>query len=216
MKEFSVSLEHWLLFLAVWVAASLPLGPNALNCIALSAGTGFRRSLWALCGILLASVCHMTATLFGVATVLATNATLFQTVKIVGAAYLIWMGISLWRRGGRIEFARSTDSPARIAIVRRAFLVSMSNPKAVFAYLAVFSQFVEPGSDLSARLAVLVPTSFAVTILVYGGYCALGLGIARALGTAPRWRLFNRAVGALYMAIGGGLAFSDGPSGRAS
>ena len=214
MKGSSVTSEHWLLFLAVWVAASLPLGPNALNCIALSAGAGFRRSLWALCGILLASFCHMTATLFGVATVLAANATLFQTVKLAGAAYLIWMGISLWRRGERIEFARSSESPARIAIIRRAFLISMSNPKAVFAYLAVFSQFVEPGNELFARLTILVPTSFSVTILVYGGYCALGLGIARVLGTVRRRHVFNRTVGALYMAVGAGLALADGPGRR--
>lgn len=209
-----MTFETWLLFLAVWIAASLPLGPNALNCITLSAGAGFRRALWALGGILTASVCHMAATLLGVAALLAAHATLFQTVKLAGAAYLIWMGISQWRSGARTDLTQASGCPSRVAIIRRAFLVSMSNPKAVFAYLAVFSQFVEPGSDLIARLSVLVPTSFAITILIYGGYCALGLGIASLLGSIRRRRLFDRTVGAFYIAIGTGLALYEGQQNR--
>jgi len=90
----------------------------------------------------------MTATLLGMTALLAANALLFQSVKLAGAAYLIWMGLSLWRRGGRIEFDDSDRSAATpFAIVRRAVLISLSNPKAVFAYLAVFSQFVEPGGS---------------------------------------------------------------------
>ncbi len=59
------------------------------------------------------------------------------------------MGLSLWRRGGRIEFDDSDRSAATpFAIVRRAVFISLSNPKAVFAYLAVFSQFIEPAATL--------------------------------------------------------------------
>ena len=211
-----MTLDHWLLFLAVWIAASLPLGPNAMNCIALSAGAGFRRSLWALAGILAASVCHMTATLLGVAALLAANALLFQAVKLAGAAYLVWMGVSLWRRGASLEWDRQTEPQAVLPIVRRAALISISNPKAVFAYLAVFSQFVGPGDALAGRLAVLVPTSFAVTALVYSGYCLLGLGVARLLRTARRRRAFDRLVSVFYIAAGAGLALSDGQAARRS
>ena len=156
----------------------------------------------------------MTATLLGMTTLLAANALLFQAVKLAGAAYLIWMGLSLWRRVGRIEFDDSDRSAATtFAIVRRAVLISLSSPKAVFAYLAVFSQFVEPGGDIAARLLVLVPTSIAVTVLVYGGYCLLGLGIARLLSSARRQRWFNRMVGAFYILAGAGLTLSEGKRG---
>ena len=161
-----MTFDHWLLFLVLWTAASLPLGPNALNCIALSAQTGFRRSLWAIVGILIASAGHMTATLLGVTALLAANALLFQAVKFAGAAYLIWMGLSLWRRGGRLDVDMRVGAETPGAIVRRAVLISLSNPKAVFAYLAVFAQFVEPGCDLASRLAVLVPTSIAATTVI--------------------------------------------------
>jgi threonine/homoserine/homoserine lactone efflux protein len=205
-----MTIDQWLIFLVVWIAASLPLGPNALNCIALSAGAGLRRSLYAVGGILIASACHMTATLFGVAALLAANAALFHAVKLTGAAYLIWMGIALWRKSARIELDKPSEHATSFEIVFRAFLISMSNPKAVFAYLAVFSQFVDPDGDLVGRLSVLVPTSFAVTVLVYGGYCLLGAGIAGYIRTSRRQRGFNRVIGALYVAAGTGLALTEG------
>ena len=195
----------------VWIAASLPLGPNALNCIALSADAGLRRSLWAVVGILIASLCHMAATIFGVAAILAANAMLFQILKICGGGYLIWMGIALWRKGGTIEIIGNSGFPSRLATMRRAFLISLSNPKAVFAYMAIFSQFISPTVPLAEQMLVLAPTSFAVTIMIYGGYCAAGIGISRLLGTVRRRLAFNRAVGTIYIVAGAGLAITDGP-----
>ena len=201
-----MGLDQWLIFVVVWTAAGLPLGPNALNCIALSASDGFCRSLWAVVGILLAAVCHMAATILGVATVLLANAALFQVLKLIGAAYLIWMGISLWRRKDVMPSAgrRETATPWRS--VRRGFVISMSNPKAILAYLAVFSQFVKPDVPLTAQLVVLVPTAQAITALVYVGYSALGLGVGRFLNSAKRRTCFNRSVGSAYILAGAGLA----------
>lgn len=204
-----MTIEQWTLFLAIWIAASLPLGPNALNCIALSANAGLRRSVWSVAGILIASLCHMTATVLGFATILAANAMLFHALKICGGAYLVWMGIAMWRKGDCFDLAQVAAFPTRWKITRSAFLISMSNPKAVFAYVAVFSQFISPSVPLAEQMLVLVPTSFAVTILVYGGYCAAGVGFARLLGTVRRRLVFNRTVGLFYIAMGAGLSLAD-------
>ena len=95
-----MAFDQWLIFVAIWTLAGLPLGPNALNCIAVSARIGFTRSLWSVAGILGAALCHKTAVIFGAATILLANAELFYVLKFCGAAYLIWMGISLRREGG--------------------------------------------------------------------------------------------------------------------
>lgn len=209
-----MSLEQWWIFVAVWIAASVPLGPNALNCIASSASAGFRRSLWAVPGILLAALCHMTVTVLGVAAVLLANALLFQVLKLCGAAYLVWMGISLWRKKDGLAEPERPASRSRLRIIRRAFLVSMSNPKAVLAYLAVFSQFIPSEGPLTDSLIVLVPTALVIAIVVYVGYCAIGQGLGRLLGSVRRRLAFNRAVGGFYIIAGAGLAASDLPSGR--
>lgn len=201
-------LDEWFFFVAIWTLAGLPLGPNALNCIALSAGSGFRRSLWAVVGILIAAICHKAAVILGVATFLLANAGLFQVLKLCGAAYLIWMGISLWRKGGQLPAAGDPGKLSRLTIVRRALLISMSNPKAIFAYLAVFSQFINPGEPLAAQLVTLLPTTLTVTAAVYIAYCAVGTGVGRFLNTMRRRLAFNRGIGVFYMFAGAALAFS--------
>ncbi len=202
--------DQWLIFVAIWTAAGLPLGPSALNCIASSATDGFFRSFWAIVGILLAALCHMAATILGVATVFLANAELFPTLKLVGAAYLIWMGVSLWRKKDTlISIERRAPAPPW-RLVRRGFLISMSNPKAIFAYLAVFSQFLKSDIPLAEQLIVLVPTAQTITALVYVGYAALGLGAGRLLKTARRRTVFNRGVGGVYILAGAGLATAEG------
>ena len=201
--------DAWIIFIAIWTLAGLPLGPNALNCIALSAGTGFKRSLWAVAGILLAALCHKAAVVLGAATILLANAQLFALLKLCGAAYLIWMGIALWRKGGQLPSSDRPRASGRLAIVRQSFLISMSNPKALLSYLAVFSQFLTPGQPLGPQLAVLVPTALVITGAIYVGYCALGSGIGRFLGSLRRRMLFNRGIGSFYICAGAALAATD-------
>ncbi len=204
-----MTFEQWLLFVAIWFAASLPLGPNALNCISVSANSGFQRSLWTIVGILIASICHMAATVLGFAAITTISADLFQILKIFGAAYLIWMGLSLWRNGTRFhEQSRGNNTKWRRTVLRAA-LISISNPKAIFSYVAIFSQFIEPDKLLAEQLVILMPTSFAISILVYGGYCTLGITVTKVLRTARRRITFNRATAAFYIMIGAGLVFSD-------
>jgi homoserine/homoserine lactone efflux protein len=184
-------------------------GPKCANCIALSAGAGFRRSLWSVAGILVAALCHKTAVILGAAAVLLANAELFSLLKLCGAAYLIWMGISLWRKGGQLPTAATPKATSWVHIVRQAFVISMSNPKAILSYLAVFSQFLTPGEPLAPQLVVLVPTALGITAAIYVGYCALGTGIGRFLGTLRRRLIFNRSIGSFYIFAGAALAASD-------
>ncbi|MDJ0894337.1 MAG: LysE family transporter [Alphaproteobacteria bacterium] len=204
-----MSIEEWLIFVAIWTAATLPLGPNALNCIAAAADHGFSRALWAVVGILVAALCHIAATVMGTAAILLANAALFQALKLAGATYLVWMGVSLWRRRDAGFAVKYRPPASRLRLVRQGFLISMSNPKAVFSYLAVFTQFLKPGVPLDAQLIILVPTALVPIAAVYAGYAALGLGIARLLASARRRLSFNRGVGSAYILAGIGLAVAE-------
>ncbi len=210
-----MSIEAWLVFVGIWTLAGLPLGPNALNCIAVSAEAGFVRALWAVVGILLAALCHMAAVIFGLAALLLASAEAFAVLKLAGAAYLVWMGVTTWRRAGLPPRPAGSGDRTAWRIVRRAFLISMSNPKAVLSYFAVFAQFVTPAEAGTGALAILVTTALAVTAAIYLGYCLLGRAVGRLLRQAARLRLFNRAIGAFYVVAGVLLAVADfSPAGR--
>ncbi|NMM45101.1 LysE family translocator [Rhodospirillaceae bacterium KN72] len=200
----------WLIFMGVWIAAGIPLGPNAVNCIAVSSTAGFKNALWGVVGILLAALCFIAAVSAGLATVLVANAYLFTVLKLCGGAYLIWMGFALWRKSGRIEF-NGADQRAKtpFQITRAAFLISLSNPKAILAYGAVFSQFVDPARPLGGQLAILVPTAQCITAVIYICYSGLGTGIRRYLQSARRRLIFNRTIAGFYIFAGGSLITAE-------
>ncbi len=203
-----MSADDWLFFMAIWIAASVPLGPNALNCISTSAAYGFRKGLWSVAGVFAAANIHMALALSGIAAFMSANPALFEVLRWLGVAYLAWMGVSMLRSNGDAQIAAAQPGFSRWQLMRRAIAISMSNPKAIFAWLAVFSQFVNTATPLAGQLAVLAPSALSVTIAVYVGYCAVGLGVNR-LFSGDRKRVFDRLMGSAYIAFAVGLASSD-------
>jgi homoserine/homoserine lactone efflux protein len=201
-----MSLHDWLIFVAVWTAAGIPLGPNAMNCIVISISGGFCRGLWAVLGVTVAAMCHMAAAGLGLSTLLLANASLFAVVKWFGVAYLAWLGVStILKREAPLALGNGQKVPA-LAAFRRGFMTSMTNPKAILVYIALFPQFIRPEEDPVPQLAMLVPTALVIVVVIYAAYCALGLGVRRLLSTARRRRIFNGGVGGFYLFGAVGLA----------
>lgn len=204
-----MSMEQWLGFLVVWTIASLPLGPNAVACMTASVRQGFRGGWLVALGVGLASLLHMAATGVGLGALLLASAELFAAVKLAGALYLLWLAVQLWRSPAEPAAPGGDAAASPLALLRRGVLVSLSNPKAVLMYVAVFPQFIAPGEPLLQQLAVLVPSATGIVLLVYSGYAALGLPLGRWLGTARRLRLFNRVAAGFYGLTATALALSD-------
>ena len=204
-----MTIQDWLFFLSIWFVATLPLGPNAANCIAASLTNGLGRGLWSVAGIVAAAICHMAVTSFGLSSLLLANSALFQVVKWCGVAYLAWMGLSmLTRKAARLDLQRQAPT-APFILARRGFLISMTNPKAILSYLAIFPQFIQPGADLPGQLWLLVPPALAIIALIYGAYCALGSWLARLLAGPRRRLVFGRGIGGFYLLSALGLAGFD-------
>lgn len=204
-----MSLQDWLFFLSIWFAATIPLGPNAANCMAVSLANGFGRGLWCVVGILVAALCHMVVTSLGLSTLLLANGALFQVVKWCGVAYLAWMGLSMLGKKTAALDVEQKAPAAPLVLARRAFLISMTNPKAILSYLAIFPQFIQPGAELAPQLSLLVPCALTIIALVYGAYCALGSWLARFLASLRRRLAFNRGIGGFYLLCALGLAGFD-------
>ena len=206
-----MDIESWLVFVLIWFLASIPLGPNALNCISTSAQEGFYKSLCCVLGITIAALIYVAIVITGFATVLLVNKELFTIVKYLGASYLIWMGVSMWRNAGAEIQLEKTQETTRLSIIQRSLVISMTNPKAIFAYGAVFSQFIDPATYSISQLLIIVPTALFITAIVYLGYCFLGLGITQLLKTIRRRLFFNRSIGSAYILGGVGLLAIEMP-----
>ena len=206
-----MTFEAWLVFMGIWTVATLPLGPNALNCMATSACHGFCRALWSVAGVFLAGCTFMMVAVSGVAVFLLAHPALFEILRWCGVSYLVWIGFTLLQRPYGVhamETAASAPAPAPGALFRSAALISMTNPKAIFGWLAIISQFISPEVPLVPQLLVLTPSALSVLLVVYIAYCAVGRGAAR-LFTGARQFWFDRGAGSLYLIFPAGLAVAD-------
>jgi threonine/homoserine/homoserine lactone efflux protein len=202
--EKRMSVEVWIAFVAASTVLLIIPGPTVLLVVSYALGQGWRAALPMAVGVALGDFTAMTLSMLGVGALLATSAGLFTALKWLGAAYLIWLGVKLWRAGGALEAEPRTDRASAAKMLGHAWLVTALNPKSITFFVAFLPQFLNP--ELSFVTQMLI---FETTFLVLAFANALGYAVvasrARRLAGNPRaisW--FNRVGGTLL--IGAGLA----------
>jgi homoserine/homoserine lactone efflux protein len=206
-----MDIQAWLLFVIIWSATTAPVGPNVINCISVSQSSGLKRALWAIPGIGLAALLHISIGLTGLATLIMTQPALFNAVKLLGAMYMLYLAYTTWRSSGKVGNLKDCDILGRWQVLRTAFTISITNPKAIFINVAIFSQFIQADVALWQQLLVLIPTALIIDGLIYGGYCALGAQLSKWLQSVRRQRLFNRVTSVIYVVISMGLVLYKAP-----
>jgi threonine/homoserine/homoserine lactone efflux protein len=144
--------------LAVFCAASLALavvpGPAVLYIVAQSVHGGRRAGVVSALGIASGGLVHVLAAVIGLSAIVAASAEAFTAVKLLGAAYLVYLGIrTLMSRDDRIGGRAAEPTLART--YRQGIVVNVLNPKTALFFLAFLPQFVDPDGSTRAQLAVL-------------------------------------------------------------
>jgi homoserine/homoserine lactone efflux protein len=202
-----MDVDTWLLFLpaAVLVAAS----PGANNFLALANGmrSGLAPAVTALAGRFAAFALMILMVVAGLGAVLAASETAFAVIKWVGVAYLVWLGVRLWRSDdlpAEADAAAASTPSAKLAA--REFWVALTNPKAVLLFTAFLPQFVDPARPLAAQFVLLGAAYVAVEFVAATGYAFAGSRIkALRLGRRGRRRV-NRVTGGMMLAAAAWLA----------
>jgi threonine/homoserine/homoserine lactone efflux protein len=127
---------------------------------------------------------------------------IFSVLKLVGAAYLVWLGIKLWRSDGDLGEMRAGRRPPR-SFVLQGFFVIWSNPKALFFFGAFIPQFVSPALGHAAWQTVLYGVIFMAVATIFDGCYALLGGSAGSWLSRKRIRIVERIAGTCL--IGGGV-----------
>lgn len=190
--------------LAVLVFLMLP-GPGTFAILGATAAGGVRSGYAALAGVVLGDWLLMLAAMAGVAALLHAHPLLFRAVQWLGVGYLVWIGVQLLWRG--VASPRSPMPHARQAL-RRAFLITLLNPKAIVFYMAFFPLFIDPARYQGvATLAVLGATASALTL----AYCSLLIvaghwAAARLRAHRLAVRVLARLAGVAMIGFGARLA----------
>ncbi|WP_338325643.1 LysE family translocator [Paenirhodobacter populi] len=198
-----MSFEQWLAFAAASAVLLAIPGPTILLVISYALGHGRRAAGATVGGVALGDFTAMTASMLGLGALLATSATLFTALKWIGAAYLIWLGVKLWRapvRVGADAGAVPQERPVRIFL--HAYIVTALNPKSIIFFVAFLPQFLNTAQPMLPQMIVFEATFLVLAILNVGFY-ALMAGMARNSIRKPGvQRVVNRVGGSLMIGAG--------------
>ncbi|TDQ84181.1 threonine/homoserine/homoserine lactone efflux protein [Dongia mobilis] len=202
------------LFLLAAIALAASPGPGMLYVAARTLSGGRSEGLASSFGTALGGMVHVVAGAVGVSAILMASAEVFTFVKLLGAVYLVWLGLRTWRAAaldlGRIEVPRSSS--------RRAFLegvvVEALNPKTAAFFLAFVTQFVDPArGNVAAQFILLGAISVALNTAADIVIAVFAARLRRRLVAGSHWlRRLQRASAGLLIALGVALAFARRPA----
>lgn len=198
------------LFLAAGVLLNLTPGQDTMFIIGQSLAGGFRAGVAAALGIALGTVCHTVAAALGLSAILATSALAFSIVKLLGAAYLVYLGLKLMvSRPAGAGPARPATAAKPRAVFRQGILTNLLNPKVALFFLAFLPQFIDPASDTRILAFLALGATFIATGLLWCLVLAAAAARLQAFFLRnPDFRsVIDRVVGGLFVVLGVRLAW---------
>ncbi len=198
-----MSLELWLAFtVAATILCATP-GPTILLVTGFALRHGTRRALPAVGGVVAGDALAMSLSLAGVGAIVAASAELFTLLKLIGAGYLVWLGVKAWRTPVPSRGIDVADAAPPGRLQRQAFIVTALNPKGIMFFIAFMPQFVSTAAPVLPQLAILGGTFLIVAGINAALYVLLAGHMQHRLrdGRALAWA--NRVGGSFL--IGAGL-----------
>lgn len=202
-----MSAEHWLAFVAASAVLLAIPGPTVLLVISYALGHGRKSATATVAGVALGDFTAMTASMLGLGALLAASAMIFTALKWIGAAYLIYLGIKLWRApvaepASEVEGApQPKERPFRIFL--HTYAVTALNPKSIIFFVAFLPQFLDATRPIAFQMMIFEAT-FLVLATLNATLYGLLASMARKTIRKPRvQKVVNRTGGSLM--IGAGL-----------
>ena len=196
-------------FLLATLALNLAPGPDMTYVIARSLGQGRRAGVVSSLGIACGILFHIAAAAAGVAVLFRTWPQAAALVRLIGAGYLVFLGVGLWRRarqaGALTTVARETDA----AIFRQGVVTNVLNPKVALFFVAFLPQFVDPARGSVGAQIVALGLLFITSGTIVNVAVAMVAGSLRSRlesGAGRAW--FQRASGVILVGLGVRLAFA--------
>lgn len=198
-------------FLITSLIVVLILGTGVIFTVSTGIIQGRKASVFAAIGCTAGIVPHLVATILGLAAVLHTSAVAFQALKFAGVAYLFYIAYATWRDKAPFAVYGHSSASSAIALMTKAFLLNILNPKLTIFFLAFLPQFVEPttASPL-AQLLLLSGVFMAMTFAVFVVYGFLAHTFRNAVIESPGVQAWlRRSFSAAFVGLGVNLAASE-------
>ncbi len=200
-----MSIEQWLAFAAASAVMLAIPGPTILLVISYALGHGRKTALATVTGVALGDLTAMTASILGVGALLAASADAFTVLKWIGGAYLIFLGIRLWRApvvDGPLADNDNLPEQKSLRIMAHAYVVTALNPKSIVFFVAFLPQFINQKAAFWPQVAI-----FEVTFVVLAALNAL---VYALVADKARHLIRKRSVQKAVNRTGGTLLIAAG------
>ena len=200
-----MSFEHWFAFAAASAVLLAIPGPTILLVISYALGHGRKIAGATVACVALGDFTAMTASMLGLGALLATSAAVFTVLKWIGAAYLVWLGIKLWRAPvGNDSGSTVETSPAErpLRIFLHTYAVTALNPKSILFFVAFLPQFLDLSRPLFAQMAIFETTFLILATINAALYAWLAAAAGSTIRKPNIRRIVNRLGGSLLIGAG--------------
>ena len=193
--------ETFVAFLAMTTFMSFVPGPSVLFVATQGAWRGRAAGLSAVAGVQLGVLTYFLLTAFGLTRIIAASGTAFMIVKWVGAAYLLWLGVTAIVGTLRRQAQPPPQLRPSAYGFRDGLVVALSNPKAILYFLAFLPQFIDPSRPMIAQVAMLGVVAMSIDIIAQSTYALAGAAVSSSLTKPDVRRWFERGVGAMFVSL---------------
>ncbi len=194
-----MSLQVWLAYVAVSIPLCLTPGPAVLFTISQALWRGPLAGIKAAGGIEVANISYFILSAVGLVAILALSRVAFDVLKLIGAAYLIWLGIrAFWGSFKPGEFSAKTSARPFLD----GLIVQIANPKAMLFFGAILPQFIDKTQPVPRQIGVLSVTGITIEAITLTGY-SLAAGWLRRSADLSRVRMWlDRIGGVMLICVG--------------
>ncbi|MBY4679071.1 homoserine/homoserine lactone efflux protein [Marinobacterium arenosum] len=201
-----MELTLWLALLGAAFLISLSPGAGAVTAMSFGARHGVRGAAPAVAGLISGYGIQMLIVGVGLGSLISTSVLLFNLIKWLGVAYLVWLGIQKWREQGALDLDGAPLVSGRRCFLQ-ALLINITNPKGIVFLMALIPQFLDPLQPQAPQLLIICGTLVTVDWLVMTGYSAVAARLRPWLRNAKAVKTQNRVTGSAL--IGAGLLLSS-------
>ena len=204
-----IELATLAIFIPTFFLVSATPGMCMTLSMTLGMTVGLRRTFWMMWGELIGVGLVAVAAVAGVAAVMLNYPTVFAVFKYLGGAYLIWLGIQMWRSRGRMALSGNQAGElqvGRLELATQGFVTAIANPKGWAFMIALLPPFLDTTLPMIPQLTILVIIILLTEFLCLVLYATGGNGLRRFLKQSSNVRVLNRVAGSLMIGVGVWLA----------
>ncbi|WP_198650548.1 LysE family translocator [Saccharospirillum mangrovi] len=197
-------------FIPTFLFVSLTPGMCMTLSMSLGITIGVRRTFWMMAGELVGVGLVAVCAVVGVAAIMLGSPQIFMAFKWAGGAYLLWLGVQMWRSRGKLAIPETGDSAHASArplqLATQGFVTAVANPKGWAFFMVLLPPFLDDSRPLAPQLAALIAIILMIEWLSLILYASGGKTLSKLLSRGSNVRRINRVAGTLMMGVGVWLA----------